>query len=53
MEKLKNSDPYVNDKSHKLIDLMKLLEIFTGKEIHTLQNTVIHRFETIEELCQN
>ena len=26
-EKLKDLDPYVHDKSHKLIDLMKLLEI--------------------------
>ena len=31
---------------------MKLLEIFTGQEIQTLQKIMIHRFETIEELVR-
>lgn len=52
MEKLKELKSHIHDENQKLVDLMKSLEIFIGKEIQTLQKTVIHRFEIIEELVR-
>lgn len=40
----------MHDENHKLMDLIKSLEIFRGQEIHTPQKTAICRSVTIEEL---
>ena len=42
----------MQNENKKLIDLMKLLDIFTGQEIQASHKTVIKRFELTEELVR-
>lgn len=43
---------HVEYENQKLINLMKLLKIFTGQEIQAFQKAVTERFELIEELVR-